>query len=289
MKKYLLLCLSFLAVLPMTAQDSVYARRIICDLSSAAMYGRGYVHRGDSIAADYLRAELRALGYDPLGEDYYQYFELETSRTQRVPLATKGYLTQNVIGVLPGETDSMLVLTAHYDHLGTHGDTIYYGAHDNASGCAAVLDMARTLARDGSKYTIVVMFFSGEELGLEGSHYAIQNPLIDYRKVRLLCNIDMFCGGDDGLMIFNAHDRLTKPFIDRVVRLNEAMDIATLDLRENRPNSDHYWFSSQCPAIFCLSKGGPIGGYHSPFDTCPSCGLGYYENYLTLLLALLIP
>ena len=145
------------------------------------------------------------------------------------------------------------------------------------------------MVEDGNPYTIVVMFFSGEEVGLEGSHYASLHPLIEYDKVRLLCNIDMFCGGDDGLMIFNARDTLTRPFVERIERLNEAMDITSLDLRENRPNSDHYWFTKHCPALFCLSKGGPAGEYHSPKDTCSSCGLDHYENYLTLLLALFIP
>lgn len=287
--KKLIVILFVVVAASLSAQDSIFARRVICDLSSPAMQGRGYDRQGDSIAAEYLRDQLRAIGIQPLGDNYYQYFEFDKSRADRLPYVQAGYRSQNVVGILHGRSDSIIVLTAHYDHLGTHGDTIFYGAHDNASGCAAVLDLARTLAQDGSNYTIVVMFFSGEEVGLNGSHYAADHPLIDLSKVRLFCNIDMFCGGDDGLMIFNSKDPQTKPFVDRVVRLNETMGIAKeISLRENRPNSDHYWFSSKCPAIFCLSMGGPFGGYHNPQDTCDACGLEHYENYLTLLMALVL-
>jgi hypothetical protein len=56
--------------------------------------------------------------------------------------------------------------------------------------------------------------------------------------------------------------------------------------RENRPNSDHYYFTKHVPAIFVLSMGQPYGGYHDPADTCDRCGLEHYLNYITLLSAL---
>ena len=62
------------------AQDSSYARRIVCDLSSEEMFGRGMQNRGDSIAADYLRAELMANGVKPLCKNYYQYFRFPRCR-----------------------------------------------------------------------------------------------------------------------------------------------------------------------------------------------------------------
>ena len=75
MKKIIIIVLALMTVLPLKAQDSLYARRIICDLSSPMMLGRGYDQKGDSIAAAYLRAELRTIGFQHLGKDYYQYFE----------------------------------------------------------------------------------------------------------------------------------------------------------------------------------------------------------------------
>ena len=181
---FLIFHFSFL--LSSSAQDSAYVRRIICDLSSPAMYGRGMQHRGDSIAADYLRRELKALGVKPLCKDYYQYFQFPQTRT-KPPIVEAGYRSQNVCGYFPGETDTMIVFTAHYEHLGMHGDTIFYGAHDNASGTAAVMDIARMLSTTHyplpTKYTYVFLFFGGEESGLIGSHHFADHPLIDYGKV----------------------------------------------------------------------------------------------------------
>ena len=274
------LCLSLTSL---HAQDSAYARRIIRDLTSPEMFGRGMQHRGDSIAADYLRSELRMLGVKPLCNDYYQYFLFPQTRT-KPPVVNAGYRSQNVCGYIPGETDSMIVFTAHYEHLGMHGDTIFFGAHDNASGTAAVLDLARMLSAGKNRYTYVFLFFGGEESGLVGSHHFAEHPLIDYGKVKLLVNIDLFCGGDEGLMVVNANAKETKPYVDLLDTLNEQRHYAgKIGRRDNARNSDHYYLSQQCPAIFIYTLGGPYGGYHSPTDTCEGCGLGNYLNFMTLL------
>ncbi|MBQ6068198.1 MAG: M28 family peptidase [Bacteroidales bacterium] len=198
------------------------------------------------------------------------------------------YLSRNVVGYIPGIIDTMIVFTAHYDHCGTMGDAIIFpGAHDNASGTAAVMDIARIASQKQPYYTIVFMLFSGEELGLKGSKYAAENPLIDFNKVKLLCNIDMFCGGDEGLMVFNANSEKTKPYFEQLTNLNEEYHAAlTLRPRDNAPNSDHYWFSNYCPSLFILTMGQPYGGYHDPYDTCEGCGLKHYNNFLSLILRL---
>jgi len=282
-----------------TAQDSSYARRIIRDLSSPEMYGRGMQHRGDSIAAEYLRQELRALGVKPLPgvsvgargigakDEYFQYFRFPNTRTTP-PIVKAGYRSQNICGYIPGATDTMIVFTAHYEHLGMNGDTIFYGAHDNASGTAAVLDIARQLITHHSsfntKYTYVFLFFGGEESGLIGSGYFADMPLIKLNKVKFLMNIDLFCGGDEGIMIVNANAPETKPYVDLLERLNEERHYAAkVGRRDNAPNSDHWFLSQECPAVFLYTLGGPFGGYHSPTDTCEGCGLGNYMNFMTLL------
>lgn len=278
-----------------TAQDSAYARRVIRDLSSPEMFGRGMQNRGDSIAAEYLRQELRFLGVKPLPgvsigtrgigvkDEYFQYFRFPNTTT-RPPIVKAGYRSQNVCGYIPGETDSMIVFTAHYEHLGMHGDTIFYGAHDNASGTAAVLDIARMCNQQRGRYTYVFLFFGGEESGLVGSHFFADNPLVKLNKVKLLINIDLFCGGDEGLMVVNANARETKPYVDLLEQLNEERHYAAkIGRRDNARNSDHYYLSQECPAIFIYTLGGPFGGYHSPTDTCDGCGLGNYMNFMTLL------
>ncbi|MBR1766764.1 MAG: M28 family peptidase [Bacteroidales bacterium] len=291
------------------SQDTAYVRRVIRDLASPDMYGRGMQHRGDSIAAAYVRNELIDMGVKPLCKDYYQYFRFPNT-TSRPPIVRAGYRSQNVCGYIPGETDSMIVFTAHYEHLGMHGDTIFFGAHDNASGTAAVLDLARTLSKvqtdaGALRYTYVFLFFGGEEAGLIGSGFFADMPLIKMNKVKLLINIDLFCGGEEGLMVVNANARETAPYVDLLQQLNEhelnASGLsatvagqsgyhsyaAKIGRRDNAPNSDHYYLSQLCPAIFIYTLGGPYGGYHSPTDTCDSCGLDHYPRFLTLLLSFL--
>ncbi len=195
------------------------------------------------------------------------------------------YWSQNVVGYVKGIVDTMIVFTAHYDHCGTMGDCIVFpGAHDNASGVAAVMDLARMSAEKKPYYTMVFMLFSGEESGLLGSQYAASHPLIEYSKVKLLCNIDMFCGGDDGIMIFNAKSDNTKGFYNQLKQLNAETKVAAeIRPRDNRPNSDHWWFSDKCPSIFLLTMGGPYGGYHDPADICKECGLKHYNDLMTLI------
>ena len=270
-----------------SAQDSTYARRIIRDLSSEEMFGRGMQNRGDSIAADYLRSELMANGVKPLCKNYFQYFRFQHTRT-KPPIVTAGYRSQNICGYIPGEVDTMIVFTAHYEHLGMSGDTIFYGAHDNASGTAAVMDLAHMANLQRGYYTYVFLLFSGEESGLVGSRYFADNPLIPLSKVKLLINIDLFCGGDEGLMVVNANSRETAPYVDLLQEINNLHGYATkIGRRDNAANSDHYWFTSECPAIFIYTLGGPFGGYHSPTDTCAGCGLANYHRHMTLLRAFL--
>ena len=132
------------------------------------------------------------------------------------------------------------------------------------------------------------LFFGGEESGLIGSRYFSNYPLIDMGKVKLAVNIDLFCGGDDGLMVVNANAPETKPYVDWMESFNsERHYAAKIGRRDNAPNSDHWFLSQQCPAVFIYTLGGPFGGYHSPTDTCEGCGLGNYSRNMTLVKTLI--
>ena len=113
----------------------------------------------------------------------------------------------NVIGVLRGSDpilrDEWVVLTAHHDHVGVYPmprgeDGINNGADDNASGTAAVLEVARRLAgEDGLKRSVVFAFVSGEEMGLIGSHYYAAHPVAPLDQTVVNINVDMV-GRSDG-------------------------------------------------------------------------------------------
>ena len=115
-----------------------------------------------------------------------------------------GLATQNVVAAIPGTDPALrgqvVVLGAHYDHLGRDrrfatdpkaGDAIRNGADDNASGTAAVMELARLFAQRPARRTVVVVAFSGEELGLLGSQHFVEHAPVPMDSVAAMLNFDM--------------------------------------------------------------------------------------------------
>jgi aminopeptidase YwaD len=119
------------------------------------------------------------------------------ARTQiRVVLDPVDVRAANVIGILPGydpvRAAEVVVVGAHYDHLGRSGGTVYPGADDNASGTAVVLELARAFAvAGGAPRTLVFVLFSGEEVGLLGSRHFVRNPVVPLSQTVAMINFDM--------------------------------------------------------------------------------------------------
>lgn len=140
------------------------------------------------------------------GDDLYQ--DLKNGKKVKVKLSSSGFRTQkvssnNVLGVLEGSDPQLrneyILLTAHYDHVGvgeqgsnayTQEDSIFNGARDNAMGTVALLTAAKTLALERPKRSVIVMAVTGEELGLLGSAYYADNPLIPLEKTIFNLNTD---------------------------------------------------------------------------------------------------
>ncbi|MGD0616795.1 MAG: M28 family peptidase [Bryobacteraceae bacterium] len=152
------------------ALDQISTRSLKENLSFIAsdrLEGRATPSHGLDMAADFIAEQFRRAGLDPAGHNgYFQ----------------KG-LAKNVVGVLRGSDpqlrDTCVVLSAHYDHLGVHGDQIYNGANDDGSGTVSVIEIASALAamNPSPKRTIVFVTFYGEELGELGSQYFVRHPV----------------------------------------------------------------------------------------------------------------
>jgi len=119
--------------------------------------------------------------------------------TELVKVRDTGY---NVVGYLPTDNDTTIIIGAHYDHLGWGGPIsryrgeekmIHNGADDNASGTSALLELARYFSsvRDQIKYSQLFIAFSGEEAGALGSNYYVRHMTVDSSKVRMMVNMDM--------------------------------------------------------------------------------------------------
>lgn len=168
-------------------------------LASDAMHGRGSGTRDELLAATYIASELQAYGIAPAAPGGYIEIAPASVPQRRAPVisatAAPGSpepspqlgTTASVVGVLAGTDPNApaLLLTAHLDHLGVNprraynGDDIFNGADDDASGCTAVLEMARVLARGPQpKRTVYFAFFGSEEDGGFGASYFTAHPPI---------------------------------------------------------------------------------------------------------------
>jgi aminopeptidase YwaD len=197
------------------------------------------------------------------------------------------YACKNLIGYLPGKkknTKGYIVFTAHYDHLGMLGEKAFFpGASDNASGTSMILAIAKYFSEHKVDYPVVFMLFSGEEVGLLGSRYFVENPLFDLKKIRMLINVDIMGSGEAGITVVNGE--VYKQEFDALVQLNkEEALLPEVKIRGKAANSDHYFFSeSGVPSFFIYSNGGP-GYYHDVWDKPNTLTLKNFDQVGQLLI-----
>jgi Tol biopolymer transport system component len=199
---------------PVFYPDSVGAR--LADysgswLASDALEGRMAGTVGSACAAEFIAWTFRRLGLAPGGEDgtYFQDVPLGSALNPHLP----GGTDRNVLGILPGTdrtSTEYLVIGAHFDHIGRgefgsrEPGGIHNGADDNASGVAALLRVAETLAV-GPRPTRPVLFmaFTGEEMGLLGSMHWTQQPTVPLDGVIAMINMDMVGRlAENGLVVY---------------------------------------------------------------------------------------
>ena len=196
------------------------------------------------------------------------------------------YKMRNVIGKIEGENkDSVIVLSAHFDHLGMMGSkAIFPGANDNASGVAMLLNIAQYYASNKPDYSIVFMAFAGEELGLLGSDYYTKHPLFPLEQIKFMINFDIAGTGDDGIQIVNG--KVFKDEFDMISSLNDSMELLPqVKIRGESCNSDHCMFYRKgVPSFFIYTLGG-IQAYHDIDDRSETLPLTAFNNYFKLIIA----
>lgn len=213
--------------------------------------------------------------------------------------------SENVLGYVQGTDlqDELVVVTAHYDHIGVDGGEVYNGADDDGSGTVALLEMADAFVRarnggHGPRRSVLFMPVSGEEKGLLGSQYYSENPVFPLENTIADLNIDMI-GRVDSMHATSApyvyiigSDRLST----QLHRINEEANAAhvKLDLdytfnAANDPNrfyyrSDHYNFARKgVPVIFYFS--GVHEDYHQPGDEVDRIRFDLLEQRARLVFA----
>lgn len=252
-------------------------------LASDVFEGRKTGEKGQKLAASYIADYYDHIGIlSPKGYDnYFQEIPIDFFKNQSKSTS------ENVIAYIPGSkfSEEFVVISSHYDHLGKKGDNIYYGADDDASGTAAVMQIAKAFqdaykAGYGPKRSIVFLNFTGEEQGLFGSKYYTSHPIFPLENTIVNLNIDMIGRVDEKheekqeYIYLIGSDRLSKDLHKLSESINKKFTKLTLDYtynEESDPNryyyrSDHYNFAkNNIPVIFYFN--GSHKDYHRSSDT----------------------
>ena len=211
--------------------------------------------------------------------------------------------SENVYGFVEGSDlrREIVVVSAHYDHLGFHDGKTYYGADDNASGTSAIIALAKAFAQAkregrGPRRSILFLAFSGEEKGLLGSSYYSDHPVFPLENTVADLNIDMI-GRLDAKHDTNANyvyvigsDKLSSELDSINKSVNKTYTKLDLDYTFNDPadpnrfyyRSDHYNFAKHnIPVIFYFN--GVHEDYHKPTDTVDKINFDKVEKISKLV------
>ena len=215
-------------------------------------------------------------------------FSSSTSAFVHLVNHTEELQGDNVAGFLVGtdKKEEVLVISAHYDHLGKKDSIIYHGADDDGSGTAAVMELAKvfSVAKKqgyGPRRSLLFLAFSGEEKGLRGSSHYVNHPLLPLDKTVADLNIDMIGRTDEKHDSLGVRDYVyiigSDKLSTQLHQINEGANARhtklELDYQFNKPGdpqrfyfrSDHYNFAkNNIPIIFYFN--GTHADYHRPGD-----------------------
>lgn len=207
--------------------------------------------------------------------------------TYRIQTILNTLYTENVLGYLEGtdKKDELLVITAHYDHIGKEGDEVFNGADDDASGTSVLMALAEAFALakaegHGPRRSILFMAVTGEEKGLLGSSYYVQNPVFPLGNTVTNLNIDMVGRvdpkhrGKPAYIYLVGSDKLSTELHEVSENTNSVYTKLALDYTYNSKShrsriyyrSDHWNFAkNNIPVIFYFN--GTHEDYHQATDT----------------------
>ncbi|MCB1669578.1 MAG: M20/M25/M40 family metallo-hydrolase [Pseudomonadales bacterium] len=239
-------------------------QRHVLALASREFQGRKAGTPGADRAADYIAGQFQQLGLEAPGGSYFQAWRDNLPELGEVTL-------RNVVAMIPGSDPALAaapaILGAHYDHLGAEAG-IYYGADDNASGVSILLEVAAKLSRSFTpKRPILFVAFSGEETGLLGSRYFVENPPSPFQTDSLFAMINLDSVGrleGRSLQVFGADSAYEWPFMAQGIGFTIGVDSSLVNTVI--ASSDHVSFLNKgIPALHLFAGVHP--DYHRPSDT----------------------
>ncbi len=257
-------------------------------LASAEFEGRRTGSPGNVKARGWAMERFREAGLAPLGDTFQMPF--------RFPRNTKDMNGVNVVGLCRGSAAAdrrVMVITAHYDHLGVRDGVIYPGADDNASGVAVLLTLARQCHQAPWTHDAVFVAFDAEEQGLQGARAFVAAPPIAKERIALNINLDMVSRSDKReLYVAGTHHR---PELKRVLDQVAARAPVTMLFGHDKPKelaagvddwtmqSDHGAFhAAGIPFVYFGVE--DHADYHRPTDTADKIDAAFFFQVATTIL-----
>ncbi|MFT3677324.1 MAG: M28 family peptidase [Chitinophagaceae bacterium] len=273
---------------PVRLIDSLQLINDLKYLSSAACEGRKPGTAGHALARARILERLKATAVDSLGGSLIQSFS-----NSSINGSTEGL---NVIGWVKGTTNpgKYLVVTAHYDHLGKEGSTIYYGADDNASGVACLLALAEYYKAHPLSYSIVFAALDREEVGFQGAYAAVDwlQAQLGNQALVFNLNMDMIARSDKGEIFVSG----VKHFPDYAYVVNDVQPYTNVKVLMGHDGgspgddwtqqSDHAaFFAKQIPFLYVGVEDHP--DYHKPTDTFERVNPSAYLENCNMILQMI--
>lgn len=256
-------------------------------LSSDELEGRKPLTEGSVKAQDFIKNRFEKLGLSSQFKDYAQYFELKENRGGGASIG-KG---TNIVGFIPGaESGRLIVITAHYDHLGKNEEEIFNGADDNASGTAGLLALAEYFSKNKPKASMMFAALDGEEMGLQGAKALVRDFPFPLEEVLLNVNLDMISRSDKNELYAAG----THHYPNLILPLEAASKRAKVRLRlgHDQPGTGaNDWTRSSDHAAF-HEKGIPFvyfgvedhRDYHKATDTFENIDQEFYMEAVNLII-----
>lgn len=270
-----LLCCSIYAQQDITEQE---LKQHIEYLTADDLKGRyPGTPENDSIV-DYLVENFKSNGIQTLIQEFPAVMRKDSSSVT----------TWNVLGFLEGKDplfkEEVVILGAHYDHLGTKGDHIYNGADDNASGTAALLEIAEKLKANEHllQRSVIFIAFGAEEQGLLGSKFFVKNPIVPLKNIVLMVNMDMLGHLNEQKHVYMGGAGTFPKGVELMKSLGKRLQLNPIVHAGAVGGSDHVSFYQKRISVLGLHTGGH-DHYHQPTDTIEQLnipGIVQVANYI---------
>lgn len=240
------------------------ARADLRFLASDKLEGRLTGSPGARAAAEYVQRRFRQAGLQAPEGGWFQEFTVHADALGAKDAGIAGATGRNVLGLLrgtdPALRDEVIVVGAHYDHLGLGGSfaldsvhAIHNGADDNASGTTALFRIAELLRAAGTRRSVLFIAFAGEEEGLLGSAYYVRHPVLPLERTVAMVNLDMVGRlRNDKLIVYGTATAPEFPAL-----LDSLNAIAKFDLRRTAdgfgPSDQSSFYGAKKPVLMMFT------------------------------------